>query len=256
MDLKLIAVDLDGTLLHTDETLSQSNVDALKLWQDKGAKIVIATSRSLPSSRKLIDTLHADAVVYAGGARAVIGDDLVYEALFLPEQSTDIIQRCLKEPSVNYLRVNGENNDWSNNPGLADGSLEFGHYRKTDFFNIPAQRTYKFTICSQNLPRLKTLFKHEPDYDLTPSYAGDDLHKLTHAKASKEAALTQLISCFGLTWNNVLSFGNDGSDCGMLCLSGCGVAVGNATADAKAASDAVCASNDEDGVAAYLLEHI
>ena len=59
----------------------------------------------------------------------------------------------------------------------------------------------------------------------------------------------------GITMDEVMAFGDSGNDIGMLKAVGLGVAMGNATADAKAASKAVTLSNEEDGIAYYINKY-
>ena len=56
----------------------------------------------------------------------------------------------------------------------------------------------------------------------------------------------------GITLNDTIAFGDDNNDLSLMKTAGCGVAMGNATAEVKAAADHVALTNDEDGVAEFL----
>lgn len=255
MDIRMVVTDLDGTFLRNDETISQESVNMIKRLQRKGILFVIATSRSMSSVGGFAKRLNPDAIISSGGAQALIGTSIVYEALISQENASKYIKECLGEPAIDYIRVTGEKIDLTNNPDISFDELEFGHYKRTSFENDPKQKVYKISIVSENVEVVKAMFKEKHDCRIVESYAGSNCHKLTHVKATKEDALMQVAAYFGLTYENILSFGDDQSDVMMLSLSKVGVAVNNAKACIKEVADDLCDENENDGVAKYLLEY-
>ena len=255
MVTKLVAVDLDGTLLRSDETLSSTTIKAIRLCKKNGVIFVITTSRSLPSLVQYADLLQPDAIISSGGARAWIGMNEVYRACFSPEKADKYISKCLTEPSVEYIRVTCENTDLTNNPSVPIGGIEYGHYEKTDFKRKIHEMVYKITIKSANIDAVQRLFRDDDQCRLITSYAGKHFHKLAHCSATKERALARVIDIMKINREEILSFGDDTSDINMLSFSGIGVAMGNSPIAVKAVANTVCDTNDNDGVARYLLEH-
>lgn len=255
MNIKMIVTDLDGTLLHNDETLSDESIDVIKRFQNKGIRFVIATSRSLSSAMKFAKLLNPDAIIASGGAQVLIGNNLVYEAAFAPTRALDYIKQCLNESVVDFIRVIGEKVDWTTNNNISVGELEFGHYKRIESKNYPEQKVYKITICSKDIKKVQKMFEHENDCHVTISYAGKYFHKLTHIKATKEDALLKVANHFGITYKNIVSFGDDISDIMMLKRCEKGIAVNNALSCVKDIANDICIENENDGVVKYLMKN-
>lgn len=85
-------------------------------------------------------------------------------------------------------------------------------------------------------------------------FVNSDWYKFTKKEATKENAIKNFCGISGILLSNVIAFGDDLPDIGMLRLCGTGVAMGNAVAEVKTAADVVIGTNDEDGIAKYLLD--
>lgn len=255
---KMIAADLDRTLLRNDETLSAATVEAIKRARAKGLLFVVATARSLYSTMLVARELCPDAIIHTGGAYAVIGDEIIYRAVLSPEDTRDAARACLSAPFADHIRICGEIEDITTNPAIPVGALEFDHYRRVsdgELSKAISQPATKITVCSREPDRVAALFDGDPRYRFTPSRnTGIFGHKLAHPAATKEDALPCVAAHFGVTCNEIVAFGDDMADLGMLSLCGLGVAVANAVPEVKAVADVVCGSNEEDGVAHYLNE--
>lgn len=252
MSIRMIVTDLDGTFLNSKEELPAGSADIVRQCKEKGILFVIATARSAASARKIADVLEPDAIITSGGAGAVCGDQVIYDAVFSEKEAERMISKCARDEKTAYVRVIGEKCDLTSNPAVRAWELEYGHYQKTDFYEIPKQKVSKITICCSDPKYIKTMFEEEENCCVITSYSGQDQHKLSHAKATKEDALTEVARYFGVDFSEIMAFGDDTSDVNMLRLCGVGVAVGNAREHVKEVADCVCGSNDELGVIRYL----
>ena len=88
--------------------------------------------------------------------------------------------------------------------------------------------------------------------DLTRSYPMNI--EVMEAGASKGASLAWLCGHLGIAVENTVAFGDNLNDLSIILAAGTGVAVANAEAEVRSSADAVCASNDEAGVGAFILE--
>lgn len=253
---KMIAADLDRTLLKNDETLSAATIEAIRHTRENGLLFVVATARSLPSAMRVVNKLCPDAIIHTGGAYAVIGDEIIYRAVLSSENTRDAARACLSAPFVDHIRICGETEDITTNPAIPVGGLEFGHYRRVSDSELPktiCQPATKLTVCSSESDQVASLFDGDHRYLFTPSRnTGSFGHKLAHPAATKEAALDRVAAHFGITCDEIVAFGDDMADLGMLSTCGLGVAVANAVPEVKAVAHAVCGSNEEDGVAVFL----
>ncbi len=256
--LKMIVSDLDRTLLREDETLSATTIAAIRKVREKGMLFVVATARSLYSTLLITQDLCPDAIIHTGGAYAVVRDQVIYRAVLSPEDTLEVAHVCMAAPFVDHIRICGETEDITTNPAIPVGEKEFLHYRRVpneELAEAALQAATKVTICSPEPDKVAALFEGDPRYLFTPSKNTSRFgHKLAHPAATKEAALAGVVTHFGVTCDEIVAFGDDMADLGMLSVCGLGVAVANAVPEVKAVADAVCGSNEEDGVAHYINE--
>lgn len=255
MKIKMIVTDLDNTLLYNDETLPGESIEIINRCKEKGVLFVVATSRSIASAKTITDKLKPDAVISSGGANAMCDNNIIYDAMLSVEDSNRLVKQCINDNKIEFIRIAGEKVDLTNNPDIRLGEKEYGHYIRTDFEVIPEQRIYKITIYSSDIEHVSKMFEKDERCCLITSYSGKNIHKLTHSKATKEDALSEVLKYFGSGFNDVLSFGDDTSDMNMLYLSKIGVAVDNAKQSVKDAANDICDSNEKKGVLKYLADH-
>lgn len=250
---KLIATDLDGTLLRDDGRISERSVRALRRAHAAGARVVIATGRPLGLLPDL-SLLPLGAVIGQNGAvvreslegavrvRGVIDGSVLRELRerLDPLWSARMAVQRVVEGRDELLAEH----EFSRRGGYALGDLE----------DITADGA------------VRALVQHagasEDFVDVVHRLAGgrvvatfstqDGLVELTASGTGKAAALAEYAASRGLAAEDVLAFGDMPNDVDMLRWAGCGVAMGNAHPAAKSAARLVTASNEEDGLALVL----
>ena len=93
------------------------------------------------------------------------------------------------------------------------------------------------------------------DYD-SIRFTDEYWYKFTKKNITKENAIRYICEYMDIRLEDIVAFGDDLADIGMLELCGRGVAMGNAHPDVKAVADIVIGTNDDDGIAQYLSEKI
>lgn len=126
---------------------------------------------------------------------------------------------------------------------------------QTDFTNLPDKSADKIIICLSSIEDIKRYEKYLTD-DLYIELNDGRLGLIMHKSATKQSAIKIIADRMGLGFNDIVAFGDDYNDIGMLRECGTGVAVINALDEVKAAADCVCDSNDNDGVAKWIGENI
>lgn len=81
MDIKMIVMDLDGTLLRTDKTVSSHTLGVLEKCRDMGIIIAIATARSVKNTNVLTDFFSPDVQITSGGSVAIHNGQTIHQAL-------------------------------------------------------------------------------------------------------------------------------------------------------------------------------
>lgn len=262
-DIRLIALDLDGTLLGPDHAaIPQRNLDALRAAAAKGVKIAIATGRSWSLVQETAQTLGC--VSYGITANGALALDAADEAPLVKfpmdaSQCVEII-RILRKYGLHYeLYVDGRNYMQADE---LDGAQEFclspAFY---DVFMRSVQlvpdmadfagkvQAEKFDIfyvdARQRGAVVEELLSTGP---LEVTGALQTNLELTARGVNKGRALAALAGKLGLNPSQVMAFGDADNDLEMLEWAGWSFAMANATKEAKAAAKFVTGSNAEGGV--------
>ncbi len=270
-DIRIIALDLDGTLLNSDKQLTPRNAEALQRAADRGIEIVPTTGRffsGMPACIRDLPYLHYaitinGAQVYdiardTAVARTELSLPLALEIMtFLDTQA--VIYDCYQE-NWGYMTAS-----------MQERVLEFvadPHYREMVLRlrkPVPELKAYlrerglgiqKIQLFTRDpelrLQLLRTLPERFPDAAITSSVPGNV--EINASEAHKGAALRRLADYLGVSMTETVSFGDGLNDVTMLSEAGIGIAMENACPEAAAAADRMTGSCDEDGVAAALEE--
>jgi len=248
--VKMVAIDLDGTLFTTDKTVSPRAKAALADCRAAGVKTVYATGRG-DSSANMVPGEFFDGRVLNNGAMAYAGRKTIYSCL---------IPYLTARPLLLAL----------NERGCKTGSQREGmHYTNfdvaalwphiTDFmivdFAVHDKDAEKIYVESCTPDDAAFINKHLPG-DLYLTVARDGLGQIMHKNAAKSLAVRSLARFWDIEQKNIAAFGDDMNDIDLLSCAGYGVAMANAIDEVKAAAGYICPSNDDDGVARWIEEHV
>ncbi len=258
MPIRLIAIDLDGTLLHDDMTISAYSRDVIQKAMAKGYRIVIATGRMWDSARAKVALLglgNVPVICYTGAwiMMSETGEVILQDGI-APELASEIF-RAGKEMGW------GATAFWDGHIYMAasDGTeAKYQKYRTQkpqylgeDFYHPkgPVTRIVFTDPTQEGRDRIRAFLEERFGKEITVVYPGDDFVDIHKKGVSKSSALEYLTKREGFTADEVLAFGNTENDVSMLRWAGVSYAVANADAVAKEAADHECPSNEDDGVA-------
>lgn len=252
-DIKMIVTDLDNTLLRRDKTVSEYTASIFRRCHDAGIKIVFATARPIRAvKRGLTIGVENDACVYHNGA--VIEID---KKLFLTIGiGHDIISSLLEEAGqLDDMRIAVEMNDalyanfdasiiW---PGV-DATI-------TDFRNLPNLPADKILFITADGTKIGSIERLLGE-DLYWEISENEVLMVMNKQARKRNAIKEIAEHYGISFANIVAFGDDYNDVEMLRECGIGVAVANAIDAVTSVADCICSDCDDDGVAKWLEEHV
>ncbi len=259
---KLLAVDIDGTMLRTDGSLSSRVLDAMARAVDAGLHVVPATGRPVAIATEVVEATGLDDFwIFANGAitRHVGRDELI--RAFWMERSVvievlDRIRRRLPEArfavefaSTMAYEAGFENVVPNRPPVPPTADLAADLARIAD----PVQKLLVFDETIE----LDTLWDEvhiAVDGLSVPSYSGLPFVELAPERVTKATALELLARDLGLSADDVGAVGDNHNDVAMLEWAGTGYAMGNADPVIRASADVVLPSNDDDGVAVLIEE--
>ncbi len=265
MMIKMIALDLDNTLLNSDKQISQVNEAELKKLHEAGIKVVLCTGRPINAIWKFIEQLGLDhpedyTITFNGG--------LVVRNQDKQELSQTGMKRSQLEPLFAFAKENNYPLDILDFKQVYPMSeLKPSIYRqmlaaKMDFvpseFNDLTDELYSKAIMADAPAVLDEAVANLPksvkdNYHIVRSQ--DRILEFLPVKSDKAAGLEQLLHHFGWNFSNLMAVGDAENDAGMLEHAKVGVAMENATPEIKKVANAETLSNDQDGVAAYLKKY-
>ena len=253
MNIKMIATDLDGTLLRQDKTISNYTESIFRRCQDKDIKIVFATGRPIRTVELFNLKIDKDAGIYHNGAVITIQDRTHRLIGIEPEMTKkllfDIAERFSEmRISVEIDDVQYANFDvgtvWPNTSAII-----------TDFTNLPTVPAEKLIFVTSDNYEVSTIRKMLP-VDLYCTISENYMLMAMNVNARKSSAIKQVAEYFALSLQEIVAFGDDYNDVEMLRECNIGVAVANAIEEAKAAADDICDTNENDGVAKWMEENL
>ena len=260
MRARLAAIDLDGTLLRSDSSVSDRTRAALVAARHAGIDLVPVTARSPRSVRAIAAGAGIGGVaICANGATLYdldVGAIVRHEPF--PAAVAHRVARGLREqvPGITFgweleLRFGSE----PAYEALRDGATQRpdGSFPPCDVLDWHEPMT-KLLVRrpGADLEDVLALARELGGDDADATLAGQEFVEVMARGVAKEAALARLAGARGIDASEVVAFGDQLTDVGMLAWAGLGVAVANAHAAALEAADEVTASNDDDGVALVL----
>ena len=251
--IKLIATDLDGTLLRSDKTISAYTASVLEKCQKQGIKLVFATGRG-QTAAILTQGIDFDGKITMNGAVGKIGDEVVYSRL-IPSEILRPILVNLDKMGINVAtQVGGI--DYSNFVA-SDFWPWVTSFKITDFtkHSLDAEKVY----CPKTTPEQRAYIEKmlpENLYTVVTADTTGPFLQIMHKEASKSKAIAALADVWGISFDEIVAFGDDLNDVDMLLYAGIGVAMGGALDEVKAVANQICKENDDDGVACWIEENI
>ena len=249
--IKLILTDLDHTLLHQDGSISDETLRVLSECRDRGIKFAIATARYWIGAKRYIDLLKPDYEITTDGTLINSGDECLYSCGF-SESDTNLIVRSLLEakPDAEITVAHGKTVYWNSLHIAESEKLHKAVYNDyTSDLNVRANKI----VAELPDDSLAVRIADQTGCKLQ-CYRGERWYSFLPAGSGKTAAIRALSDLSGIGIEDIVAFGDDSNDVEMLKLCGIGVAVANAVPEALESADEVTLSNDEDGVAKWLME--
>lgn len=253
---KLLLFDLDGTLLQSDKTISNRTLNALKACRDKGILIGVSTSRSEQNSMTFLKELMPDILISSGGALVKKGTEYIDTAEFSKDATSNMIETaravCGQDCEITIDTVDAHYWNYKIDPKKLDQS--WGDSIYTDFADF-SECALKMCVEIFDDEKAKELKNKLEECDCI-RFSDGYWYKFTKKNVTKENAIMKISDACGIDIKSIVAFGDDYADIGMLELCGLGVAMGNAIDTVKDRASVVIGSNDEDGIAVFIEEHL
>lgn len=268
-NIKLVGLDLDGTLLHEDKSISDRTKLALSRVAKKGIEIVPITGRPLAGifdEVKNLDFIRY--IIYSNGSQILDGDKSLFSFAISNAVAIDVVSRLRQHDCMFEVFIDG----WGYIEPDVDvhyhtafdeespvGKYVFGSRRVVDSIDALLSSGYDvdeiFVICKSSEIRSEILDDIKDVSGVERWCLGDNFFEMTKNGSNKGEALTVLCDYLGIDLADTMAFGDGENDLTFLQRAGVAVVMQNAGDVVKNFADIITLSNDDDGVA-YILEQI
>ena len=258
--IRLIASDLDGTLLVGHEEVTERTAAAIGAAFDAGVVVVAATGRQFP---QLPDPVMASGIRYVVASNGAIGVDLadqtvLFEDLLAPEVAADIVAHLTSElEGVRFSAVRDAGARHAAEQGYLDLVDPVERTQWTEIIQpaslseVVGQPTLKLTVRHPSLTAddLLAVLEASGLNGFHATTSGAPFLEIQGAGVTKASGVARLCALLGYEAADVMAAGDARNDVELLAWAGFGVAMGNAVPEALAAADWTTTDNDEDGLA-------
>ena len=262
----LVAIDMDGTLLHNDKSISDYTINVLRKIVEKGILLVPASGRPLNGMKAAVLN-NVKGIKYAICSNGAMLMDVqkeksISETGIPTEKALEALAYLEQFPVAVYVHTDKGTfraEGWEKT-GLSEkypyirfseGNVKnLGEFLRTSGVNVMKMGAF---VLTDELAQ-KLLEKGSPIPGIAFLRTGDGIIELNSTNASKGNALYILCEKLGIQLENVLAIGDNENDISMLQAAGISAAMGNAEDDVKQAAKFVAGNNEEDGAAHFLEE--
>jgi Cof subfamily protein (haloacid dehalogenase superfamily) len=272
---RIVALDLDRTLLNSAGEVSADDAAALRRMRDLDALVVLASGRMTASIRPWYHRLGIDGPVLAYNGAMVRDSEQKGAALLferaLPARYGD---RVIDYADEHHFHLNYYTSDTlyaQDVPDLRRFADLYARQTGSIYYFVPRLQHFKgceptkiILITDPSVPgrpnprhrdELYDEFKARWDDEVSLFKTNPEYLEFLNREADKGVGLEALAKAYGVDREDVIAFGDAGNDAPMLAWAGMGVAVANATTEARASADYLSPySNDESAVARTLSE--
>lgn len=266
MGIRLIATDLDGTILRSDHrTVSDRTKAAFAAAREAGLAVVAISGRQPYSIGAIVaDTALDGLTIGSNGSVAVDLRErsILFEELIDVDAQRALATRMLEAfPNARVVSVRDGGNSYvaqhgyvgERDPG-ADTTRWLVTHRETFLDEVLDAPSVKLVVRDPGATpeELLAVSRELAIPGVHPTISGAPFLEVARSGVSKASALARVAAGLGIDASEVIAFGDNTNDVEMLTWAGTGVAMANATAPALAAADDVTLDNDADGVAVVI----
>ncbi|MGL1890464.1 MAG: Cof-type HAD-IIB family hydrolase [Spirochaetaceae bacterium] len=258
MKYKLIALDLDGTLLDSKGSISNFTANILKELELKGVKIVIATGRSYSSLKPKIHILKLEyPVICYNGAMIRDGktDEIIHDSNLPEDIAKDLIKVSRRDNITLVSYINGdfyyeketiETQKYAELTGLSGIKVNFDKLKQLSFT--------KCILIDEHQTLINLEKEFIPKFNKVGyiAFSKPTFLEFMDISASKAKALDSVAKTYGIKQHEIIAFGDGLNDLEMLEYAGKGIVMKNGFQSLKDKFENSDFTNDQDGVAKYM----
>ncbi|UQS84992.1 sugar-phosphatase [Apilactobacillus apisilvae] len=259
-NIKLIAIDIDGTLLNEENVLAQETIDAITEARQKGIKVVLCTGRPLTGVKKYLKQLnisgHDEYAITFNGSQVQNADGQIIEKTNITHEDFLELEKLSHKLGTNF-QIETADCIYATNRDLSPYSIAESYLvnmpikvRKPEEIDksievVKAMLIADPSVIDSSFEKISNeLFERFAVVKSTPVFI-----EFMNKNSSKGNALDSLAKDLNLTADNVMAIGDQNNDMSMIKYAGTGVAMGNGVDELKTVANKITKTNKENGVA-------
>ena len=260
--VQMVGIDLDGTLLRTDNRISAATVAAVKQAHERGIQVILASARPPRTTIKFYKQLGLNNLQINHNGALIFdpqNQNIFHHQALEYDLATQVLH-LIKRTAPN-LKIGVEVVDtlYTNRPqNYSDSSHISGRDSPGSLDDIQNQSVTKIFVTGQ------TTILSELQATLADRLAGQIEFAISHlrllqvvaAGVDNAPALARVAKHYGISQQRVAAIGDAPNDLGMMNWAGLAIAVNNAWQDVRKAANFLVPSNDQDGVAQALTKYV
>lgn len=261
--IRLVALDLDGTILDEQKKLHEQTIAVIQKVRERGVRVTLATGRALISALPFAGQLGLDTslITYNGALLSAYPQGNVIEKIPMPMQLAGKLLAELEDAEF-YVKVYAE--DILYVEETTQTTIDFSEKFSIPFVAVGRRQLRQLAkdplriAVIERSGRIKEVWKVLKPWQQHFTIQRDGKYgvEITHKRANKGIALEKLCGLLDIPLSQVMAVGNEGNDLTMLRAAGLGVAMGNACNELKKIADVVTKTNEDLGVAYVLQKYI
>lgn len=260
MSYKIIALDLDDTLLNDDRKVSQFTTDTLLECQAKGIHVVLASGRPNPAIVSIADMIGLKDIYmlsYNGG-QIFKGDETVFSMDITKSQLDMLFDIAIENNSCILTYTKDEILVYNKNEyAQIESDLVGMPLREVDDFKTLQGKSYPKAMLVDEPSKIKAMQEKYANIEgLNVAISKPFFLEFVMSGVDKGQSILRLAKIVDATVDEIIAFGDSYNDISMLEVAGTSVAMENAVEDVKKLCDKITDTNNNDGVAKYIKEHI
>lgn len=256
---KLIAADMDGTLLNDNNEITSTVRKAIKKARAAGVIFTLATGRAFQGIEKYVDVLDGDLpVVSCNGAIIITSrtNRIIYSENMPYKDTMTLLEDGLRVSEVVAIWAGGDM--YASKIG-GDYAKFYQSISKMEIYPIselPRSEVTKVVWIMDTDKVLEYQKSYVPPAGVQTKSSGERYLEFFSDRAGKDKGLKIVAESYGIDMSQVIAIGDNYNDIEMLKAAGLGVAMGNAPDEVKAAADAVTDTNNADGLAKAIERYV
>lgn len=262
--VELVAIDLDGTLLRNDGTVSAASLEAVRAAVQRGVRVVLCTARPPRATRSIHRELGLDtlSIHHNGAVIADLRSGAVLHHATMPgktaRQIVDLARATAKGVHVGVEVLDRFITDKLDRQLLADRVVAAQTDLQTPFTEALQGPITKVVLLGEpgDLGGIQMELSQRKTLGVTTAYSHMKLLQVVDASVDKGIALAQVCQRYHVPRERVMAIGDAPNDLGMLRFAGLPLTPANAWHEVRKLAHFVVPSNEDDGVAVALRRYV